>query len=69
VGQYQHDVDQKKLKKSLEGAVGSCVNRVGVDLNTASEDLLKYISGINSKLALNIIARRQQSGGFRSGRS
>ena len=66
VGQYQHDVDQKKLKKSLEGAVGSCVNRVGVDLNTASEDLLKYISGINSKLALNIIARRQQSGGFRS---
>jgi uncharacterized protein len=66
VGQYQHDVDQKKLKKSLEGAVGSCVNRVGVDLNTASEDLLKYISGINSKLALNIITRRQQSGGFRS---
>jgi uncharacterized protein len=66
VGQYQHDVDQKKLKKSLEGAVGSCVNRVGVDLNTASEDLLKYISGINSKLALNIIAKRQESGGFRS---
>jgi uncharacterized protein len=66
VGQYQHDVDQKKLKKSLEGAVGSCVNRVGVDLNTASEDLLKYISGINSKLAGNIIERRQQSGGFRS---
>ena len=66
VGQYQHDVDQKKLKKSLEGAVGSCVNRVGVDLNTASEDLLKYISGINSKLAGNIITRRQQSGGFRS---
>jgi len=66
VGQYQHDVDQKKLKKSLEGAVGSCVNRVGVDLNTASEDLLKYISGINSKLALNIITKRQESGGFRS---
>jgi uncharacterized protein len=66
VGQYQHDVDQKKLKKSLEGAVGSCVNRVGVDLNTASEDLLKYISGINSKLALNIIAKRQECGGFRS---
>jgi uncharacterized protein len=66
VGQYQHDVDQKKLKKSLEGAVGSCVNRVGVDLNTASEDLLKYISGINAKLALNIIAKRQESGGFRS---
>jgi protein Tex len=66
VGQYQHDVDQKKLKHSLEGAVGSCVNRVGVDLNTASEDLLKYVSGINAKLALTIIARRQQSGGFRS---
>jgi uncharacterized protein len=66
VGQYQHDVDQKKLKKSLEGAVGSCVNRVGVDLNTASEDLLKYISGINSKLALNIITKRQECGGFRS---
>jgi uncharacterized protein len=66
VGQYQHDVDQKKLKKSLEGAVGSCVNRVGVDLNTASEDLLKYISGINARLALNIIAKRQESGGFRS---
>jgi len=66
VGQYQHDVDQKKLKKSLEGAVGSCVNRVGVDLNTASEDLLKYISGINSKLASNIIAKRQEAGGFRS---
>jgi uncharacterized protein len=66
VGQYQHDVDQKKLKKSLEGAVGSCVNRVGVDLNTASEDLLKYISGINAKLALNIIAKRQEAGSFRS---
>jgi protein Tex len=66
VGQYQHDVDQKKLKKSLEGAVGSCVNRVGVDLNTASEDLLKYISGINAKLALNVIAKRQENGGFRS---
>jgi uncharacterized protein len=66
VGQYQHDVDQKKLKKSLEGAVGSCVNRVGVDLNTASEDLLKYISGINSKLASMIVAKRQESGGFRS---
>ena len=66
VGQYQHDVDQKNLRKSLEGAVGSCVNRVGVDLNTASQDLLKYISGINGKLALNIIALRQQSGGFRS---
>jgi uncharacterized protein len=66
VGQYQHDVDQKKLKHSLEGAVGSCVNRVGVDLNTASEDLLKYVSGINAKLAANLVARRQQAGAFRS---
>jgi uncharacterized protein len=66
VGQYQHDVDQKKLKKSLEGAVSSCVNRVGVDLNTASEDLLKYVSGVNAKAAANIVARRQQSGPFRS---
>ena len=66
VGQYQHDVDQKKLKYSLEGAVASCVNRVGVDLNTASQDLLKYVSGINDKLAGSIIAHRTQSGMFRS---
>ena len=66
VGQYQHDVDQKKLKHSLAGAVASCVNRVGVDLNTASQDLLKYISGINDKLAGSIIAHRAQSGVFRS---
>ncbi len=66
VGQYQHDVDQKKLKHSLEGAVASCVNRVGVDLNTASQDLLKYVSGIGDKLAGNIIAFRTQSGMFRS---
>src|SRR5436190_487125 len=66
VGQYQHDVDQKKLKYSLEGAVASCVNRVGVDLNTASQDLLKYVSGINDKLAGSIIAHRTQAGVFRS---
>jgi protein Tex len=66
VGQYQHDVDQRKLKHSLEGAVASCVNRVGVDLNTASQDLLKYVSGINDKLAGNIIGYRTQSGMFRS---
>jgi len=66
VGQYQHDVDQKKLKYSLEGAVASCVNHVGVDLNTASQDLLKYVSGINDKLAGSIIAHRTQSGMFRS---
>ena len=56
VGQYQHDVDQKKLKRSLAAAVESCVNRVGVDLNTASVDLLKYVSGIGDKLAQNIVA-------------
>ena len=55
VGQYQHDVDQKKLKVSLGAAVESCVNHVGVDLNTASADLLKYVSGINEKVAANII--------------
>jgi protein Tex len=66
VGQYQHDVDQKKLKHSLAGAVESCVNRVGVDLNTASVDLLKYVSGINDKLATAIVARRSQSGVFQS---
>jgi uncharacterized protein len=66
VGQYQHDVDQKKLKVSLGAAVESCVNRVGVDLNTASVDLLKYVSGINDKLATGIVARRSENGMFRS---
>jgi uncharacterized protein len=66
VGQYQHDVDQKKLKVSLGSAVESCVNRVGVDLNTASVDLLKYVSGINDRLATNIVERRSGSGMFRS---
>jgi len=66
VGQYQHDVDQKKLKASLGATVESCVNRVGVDLNTASADLLKYVSGINDKVATNIIARRTENGMFRS---
>src|SRR4029079_4576707 len=66
VGQYQHDVDQKKLKHSLEAAVESCVNRVGVDLNTASADLLKYVSGIGDKLAQAIVAHREQNGVFKS---
>jgi len=66
VGQYQHDVDQRKLKHSLAGAVESCVNRVGVDLNTASADLLKYVSGIGDKLAEGIIGFRDQHGAFRS---
>src|SRR4029077_9245101 len=66
VGQYQHDVDQRKLKRSLSTAVESCVNRVGVDLNSASADLLKYVSGIGDKLALSIIAYRDQHGAFKS---
>src|SRR5437016_4020142 len=65
VGQYQHDVDQRKLKRSLAAAVESCVNRVGVDLNTASADLLKYVSGIGDKLAQGIVAYRDQNGSFR----
>src|SRR5436853_1020467 len=66
VGQYQHDVDQKKLKRSLSAVVESCVNRVGVDLNSASTDLLKYVSGIGDKLALNVVAFRDQHGLFKS---
>jgi uncharacterized protein len=66
VGQYQHDVDQKKLKRSLMAAVESCVNRVGVDLNSASVDLLKYVSSIGDKLAQNVVAYRDQHGLFRN---
>lgn len=64
VGQYQHDVDQKLLKKKLEETVVSCVNYVGVDLNTASKELLQYVSGINPTLAGNIIEWRNQNGAF-----
>src|SRR5437016_5651949 len=66
VGQYQHDVDQKKLKRSLASVVESCVNRVGVELNSASIDLLKYVSGIGDKLAQNVVSYRDQHGLFRS---
>src|ERR1051325_6583577 len=66
VGQYQHDVDQKKLKRSLAAVVESCVNRVGVELNSASIDLLKYVSGIGDKLAQNVVSYRDQHGLFRS---
>src|SRR5205809_2037072 len=66
VGQYQHDVDQKKLKRSLASVVESCVNRVGVDLNSASVDLLKYVSGIGDKLAQKFMGYRDQHGLFRS---
>ncbi|WP_224485108.1 Tex family protein [Robertkochia aurantiaca] len=64
VGQYQHDVDQNKLKEELNRVVGSCVNKVGVNLNTASKPLLSYVSGIGEKLAENIIAWRSENGGF-----
>jgi uncharacterized protein len=66
VGQYQHDVDQKKLKRSLAAAVESAVNRVGVDLNGASVDLLKYVSGLSEKLAADIVAHRERAGALRS---
>ncbi len=64
VGQYQHDVDQAKLKKSLDTVVESCVNTIGVNINTASESLLSYVSGIGPKLAENIIAYRTENGAF-----
>ncbi len=66
VGQYQHDVDQKKLKISLDEVVESCVNMVGVDLNLASEELLKYVSGLNRTLARNIVNHRNSIGSFES---
>ncbi len=66
VGQYQHDVDQPKLKTSLDTVVASCVNAVGVNINTASAPLLSYVSGIGPKLAENIIAYRNEQGGFTS---
>ncbi|MBP9680411.1 MAG: RNA-binding transcriptional accessory protein [Bacteriovorax sp.] len=66
VGQYQHDVNQARLKKSLEGVVESCVNFVGVDLNTASAPLLSYVSGIGPTLASNVIKFREQNGGFKN---
>lgn len=66
VGQYQHDVDQTKLKDSLDYTVMSCVNAVGVDVNTASERLLSYVSGIGPALAANIVAYRAANGDFTS---
>jgi len=66
VGQYQHDVDQSKLKKSLDAVVESCVNTVGVNINTASESLLSYVSGIGPKLAESIVNYRQENGAFSS---
>jgi len=66
VGQYQHDVDQRRLKQSLEATVESCVNRVGVDLNTASWALLRYVAGITERTALKIMEYRNDHGKFRS---
>ncbi|MCH5328503.1 MAG: helix-hairpin-helix domain-containing protein, partial [Coprobacter sp.] len=68
VGQYQHDVDQSKLKKSLDRTVENCVNLVGVNVNTASKHLLTYISGLGPQLAQNIVDYRQQNGPFTSRR-
>jgi protein Tex len=66
VGQYQHDVNQTHLKKRLDEVVESCVNLVGVDLNSASESLLGYVSGINKPLARNIVNHRNENGAFKS---
>ena len=66
VGQYQHDVDQKLLKKKLEETVQSCVNFVGVDLNMASKELLSYVAGINLSLAKSIVEYRNENGAFKS---
>jgi uncharacterized protein len=66
VGQYQHDVDQNHLQKSLQTVIESCVNRVGVDLNTASWALLRYVAGINERTALKIVEFRNEHGRFRS---
>jgi len=66
VGQYQHDVDQGALKRSLDDVVMSCVNRVGVDVNTASAQLLTYVSGIGQTLARNLVAYRREQGAFTS---
>ena len=64
VGQYQHDMNQKNLSEALQGVVETCVNKVGVDLNTASAPLLAYISGINKTIAKNIVAYREENGAF-----
>ena len=66
VGQYQHDMNQKKLTEALNGVVEDCVNRVGVDLNTASASLLEYISGISKTIAKNIVKYREENGKFTS---
>jgi uncharacterized protein len=64
VGQYQHDVDQRQLQQSLEAVIESCVNRVGVDLNTSSWTLLRYIAGVTERTAINIVKYRDENGRF-----
>jgi protein Tex len=66
VGQYQHDVDQRLLKKKLEETVESCVNHVGVDVNTASKELLSYVAGVNSAIAKNVVKYRDEHGAFKN---
>jgi uncharacterized protein len=66
VGQYQHDVDQRQLQQSLEATIESCVNKVGVDLNTSSWTLLRYVAGITERMALNIVQFRDENGRFTS---
>lgn len=66
VGQYQHDMNQKRLGEALSGVVESCVNNVGVDLNTASPSLLSYVAGVNASVATNIVAYREEKGSFKS---
>jgi uncharacterized protein len=68
VGQYQHDVDQKLLRKKLEETVESCVNYVGVDLNTASKELLTFVSGLTPTIAKNIVTYRNENGAFKNRR-
>jgi uncharacterized protein len=66
VGQYQHDVDQLQLKRALDDTVVSCVNRVGVEVNTASRQLLSYVSGLNSSIAENLVKYRNENGPFKA---
>jgi uncharacterized protein len=66
VGQYQHDVDQRRLQQSLESTIETCVNRVGVDLNTSSWTLLRYVAGVHERIAINIVKYRDEKGRFQS---
>lgn len=68
VGQYQNDMNQKKLGEALDGVVEDCVNRVGVDLNTASAPLMEHISGISKAIAKNIVTYREENGRFKDRR-